>query len=62
MFGLGGLRVGWGFAAPYIIDLLNRVRGPFNIAVPSLAAAVAALQDSDHEKKVCAPIMIRSLT
>ena len=52
MFGLGGLRVGWGFAAPYVIDLLNRVRGPFNISVPSLAAAVAALQDPEHERKV----------
>ena len=52
MFGLGGLRVGWGFAAPYLIDVLNRVRGPFNISVPSLAAATAALQDQAHEQAV----------
>ncbi|PHK94442.1 histidinol-phosphate transaminase [Pseudoroseomonas rhizosphaerae] len=45
IFGLGGMRVGWGYATPAIIDALNRVRGPFNVASASQAAAVAALAE-----------------
>lgn len=45
LYGLGGLRVGWGYAAPAVIDVLNRVRGPFNLSVPALEAAKAALRD-----------------
>jgi histidinol-phosphate aminotransferase len=44
-YGLAGLRVGYGLAHPDVIDLLNRVRHPFNVNVPALAAAEAALQD-----------------
>jgi histidinol-phosphate aminotransferase len=47
MYGLGGLRVGWGYAPKEIIDVLNRVRGPFNLSVPALATAKAALLDRD---------------
>ncbi len=45
-FGLAGLRVGYGMGHPDVIDLLNRVRQPFNVNVPALAAAEAALDDS----------------
>jgi len=41
MYGLGGLRVGWGYGPQHIIDVLNRVRGPFNISAPALAAGEA---------------------
>ncbi len=44
-YGLAGLRVGYGIAHPDVIDLLNRVRHPFNVNVPALAAAEAALDD-----------------
>ncbi|MEO0487011.1 MAG: histidinol-phosphate transaminase [Pseudomonadota bacterium] len=45
LYGLGGLRVGWGYACRDIIDVLNRVRGPFNLSLPALAAAEAAVRD-----------------
>ncbi len=44
-YGLAGLRVGYGIGHPDVIDLLNRVRHPFNVNVPALAAAEAALDD-----------------
>jgi histidinol-phosphate aminotransferase len=47
IYGLGGLRVGWATAAPAIVAALNRVRAPFPIAVPALAAAEAAIDDQD---------------
>jgi histidinol-phosphate aminotransferase len=45
IFGLGGLRVGWCYAPPAVVDVLNRVRSPFNVSVPAQAAAVAALRE-----------------
>ncbi|QQA42083.1 histidinol-phosphate transaminase [Pelagovum pacificum] len=47
IYGLGGMRVGWGYASAEVIDVLNRVRGPFNLSVPALAAAEAAVLDRD---------------
>ncbi len=46
-YGLAGLRVGYGLGHPDVIDLLNRVRHPFNVNVPALAAAEAALHDDE---------------
>lgn len=43
--GLGGLRIGWGYARRAVIDVLNRLRQPFNLSVPQLAAAEAAMRD-----------------
>ena len=48
VYGLGGMRVGWGYAAKHIIDVLNRVRQPFNLSLTALAAAEAAVQDEDY--------------
>lgn len=45
IFGLAGVRVGWAYCPPGIADALNRVRGPFNVNAPALAAAAAALSD-----------------
>jgi len=47
-YGLAGLRVGFGLAAAGVIDLLNRVRAPFNVNSLGLVAAEAALGDSDY--------------
>ena len=47
-YGLAGLRVGYTLSHPDVADLLNRVRQPFNVSVPGLAAATAALNDNDH--------------
>jgi histidinol-phosphate aminotransferase len=45
VYGLAGLRVGFGLMHPRVADLLNRVRQPFNVNSLALAAAVAALGD-----------------
>ncbi len=45
IYGLGGLRVGWGYAPQQIIDVLNRIRGPFNMSGVALAGAEAAVRD-----------------
>lgn len=47
IFGLGGARLGWCYAPPAIVDVLNRVRGPFNVSVPAQAAGIAALAEPD---------------
>ena len=47
IYGLGGLRIGWGYGPREIIDNLNRVRGPFNLSDVQLAAAEAAVRDQD---------------
>jgi histidinol-phosphate aminotransferase len=46
-YGLAGLRVGFGLASPAVIDLMNRVRQPFNVNALAQAAAAAALFDDD---------------
>jgi histidinol-phosphate aminotransferase len=43
VFGLGGMRIGWAYAPPAVVDVLNRVRGPFNVSIAAQAAAIAAL-------------------
>jgi len=45
LYGLAGLRVGYGFSSPEIIDYMNRVRQPFNVNLLAQAAATAALDD-----------------
>jgi histidinol-phosphate aminotransferase len=45
-YGLAGLRVGYGVAQPWVTDLLNRLRQPFNVNLMAQAAAVAALSDA----------------
>jgi len=51
LYGLGGLRVGWGYGPQAIIDVLNRVRGPFNLSTAALAAAEAAVRDRAWAEK-----------
>jgi histidinol-phosphate aminotransferase len=45
IYALSGLRLGWAYCPPAIADVLNRVRGPFNVTAPALAAGVAAVED-----------------
>lgn len=45
IFGLGGARIGWCYAPPAVVDVLNRVRSPFNVSLVGQAAAIAALQE-----------------
>ena len=44
--GLAALRLGWAFCPEGIADILNRVRGPFNVNAPAIAAGVAAIGDA----------------
>jgi histidinol-phosphate aminotransferase len=48
IYGLAGLRMGYGFARPEIIGCLSKVRLPFNVSRNAQAAAVAALDDKRH--------------
>ncbi len=48
IYGLAGLRVGYGVSSPEVADILNRVRQPFNVNSIALAAAAAALGDEAH--------------
>lgn len=48
IYGLAGLRVGYGVSSPAIADVLNRVRQPFNCNIAALAAAEAALNDQAY--------------
>ncbi len=50
--GLGGLRLGWAYGSQYIVDVLNRIRGPFNISSPAQAAGVASILDTTFAKCV----------
>jgi histidinol-phosphate aminotransferase len=51
-YGLAGLRVGYGIASSReVIDVLNRVRTPFNVNEPAQAAAAAAFADQAHVQK-----------
>ena len=51
VFGLGGMRVGYGIANEDLINVLYKVRPPFNITTLSLAAAIEALKDLDFVKR-----------
>jgi histidinol-phosphate aminotransferase len=53
-YGLAGLRVGYGVASPELVGNLNKIRMPFNLNIPGLAAAEASLADRAFLKKVIA--------
>jgi histidinol-phosphate aminotransferase len=48
IMGLAALRLGWAYAPSAVADVLNRVRGPFNVAAAAQVAGVAALEDHEH--------------
>jgi histidinol-phosphate aminotransferase len=48
IYGLAGLRLGWGYGPEHIIDAINRIRPPFNVSAPAIAAGVAAVRDREH--------------
>lgn len=47
IYALAGLRLGWAYCPPAIADVLNRVRGPFNVNAAAQAAGVAAVEDGE---------------
>ncbi|MDI1294904.1 MAG: histidinol-phosphate transaminase [bacterium] len=46
IYGLAAERIGWGYACPAVIDVLHRIRAPFNVTTAGQAAAVAAIGDT----------------
>ena len=48
--GLGGLRIGFGYAPLPVAEAIDRIRLPFNVSVPGIEAATAALADEAHQK------------
>jgi histidinol-phosphate aminotransferase len=48
IYALAGLRIGWMTGPAAILDAINRIRGPFNVSIPSQYAGAAAIRDLDH--------------
>lgn len=51
IYGLGGLRVGWGYGPQEVVEILNRLRGPFNLSSAALVTAEAAMRDQHFVKR-----------
>ncbi|HID07635.1 MAG TPA: histidinol-phosphate transaminase, partial [Armatimonadetes bacterium] len=51
IYGLAGLRIGYGFAPPEVASYIARVREPFNVSSIAQVAAEAALMDDEHVEK-----------
>jgi histidinol-phosphate aminotransferase len=56
LHGLAALRVGWAYAPAPIADALDRIRPPFNVSIPALAAAVASLADEEFQARSLAHV------
>jgi histidinol-phosphate aminotransferase len=52
--GLANLRLGWMVGPAHVVDAVNRIRGPFNVNGPAIAAGIAAIQDDAHMAKAVA--------
>jgi histidinol-phosphate aminotransferase len=50
IYGLAGLRLGWCYGPPSVIDALNRIKGAFNVTTLTQLAGIAALEDQEHVK------------
>ena len=48
IYGLAALRLGWMYGPAPVIDAINRIRGPFNVNAPAIAAGIAAIRDAAH--------------
>jgi histidinol-phosphate aminotransferase len=54
VYGLAGVRIGWAYCPKSVIEVLNRVRAPFNVNIAAQKAAVAALHDQAFIEKALA--------
>lgn len=48
IYGLPALRLGWAYASAEIVEVLNRIRSPFNVTSAAMAAGIAAVKDTDY--------------
>jgi histidinol-phosphate aminotransferase len=51
IYGLAALRLGWMYAPAHVVDAVNRIRGPFNVNAPAIAAGIAAIADTEHVER-----------
>ena len=51
IYGLAALRLGWMYGPAHVVDAINRIRGPFNVNGPAIAAGIAAIRDTAHVEK-----------
>jgi histidinol-phosphate aminotransferase len=49
--GLAALRLGWMFGPSGVVSAVNRVRGPFNVNTPAIAAGIEAIRDLEHQER-----------
>ncbi|MGH6927126.1 MAG: pyridoxal phosphate-dependent aminotransferase, partial [Dongiaceae bacterium] len=46
IYGLAAVRLGWIYGPAHVVDAVNRIRGPFNVNAPAIAAGIAAIKDT----------------
>jgi len=51
VYGLAGMRIGWTYAPASVCDVLNRIRGPFNVSMMQQHTAAAAVRDRAHVER-----------
>jgi histidinol-phosphate aminotransferase len=51
IYGLAALRLGWMYGPAHVVDAINRIRGPFNVNGPAIAAGIAAILDTAHVER-----------
>jgi histidinol-phosphate aminotransferase len=49
--GLAAVRLGWMFGPADVVAAINRIRGPFNVNAPAIAAGIAAIADHEHQER-----------
>ena len=51
-YSLAGLRLGWGYASKSLLDMIKKIRPPFNLPPGAIASGIAALEDENHLQKI----------
>jgi histidinol-phosphate aminotransferase len=51
IYGLAALRLGWMYGPAHIVDVVHRIRGPFNVNSAAMAAGIAAIADAGHVER-----------
>ena len=51
IYGLAALRLGWMYGPAHVVDAINRIRGPFNVNAPAIAAGIAAIRAAAHVER-----------
>lgn len=54
VYGLPALRLGWAYAPATVVDVLQRIRSPFNVSSVAMVAGIAAIQDIEYTRHTVA--------